>query len=67
ETGLPLQKIGEEVSHKLAHRPGSYFLKRIIRPKKASSSLPCQKAFSPNVEPMKVCLPTSSPGNSHQN
>lgn len=23
ETGIPLQKIGEEVSHKLAHRPGS--------------------------------------------
>ena len=35
ETGLPLQKIGEEVSHKLAHRPGSYFLKRIVRPKYA--------------------------------
>ena len=33
ETGIPLQKIGEEVSHKLAHRPGSYFLKRIVRPK----------------------------------
>jgi transposase len=35
ETGVPLQKIGEEVSHKLAHRPASYFLKRIIRPKYA--------------------------------
>jgi len=35
ETGIPLQKIGEEVSHKLAHRPGSYFLKRIVRPKYA--------------------------------
>lgn len=35
ETGAPLQKIGEEVSHKLAHRPGSYFLKRIVRPKYA--------------------------------
>jgi transposase len=35
ETGVPLQKIGEEVSHKLAHRPGSYFLKRIVRPKYA--------------------------------
>lgn len=35
ETGLPLQKIGEEVSHKLAHRPGSFFLKRIVRPKYA--------------------------------
>lgn len=33
ETGVPLQQIGEEVSHKLAHRPGSYFLKRIVRPK----------------------------------
>jgi transposase len=30
-----LQKIGEEVSHKLAHRPGSYFLKKIVRPKYA--------------------------------
>lgn len=35
ETGVPLQKIGEEVSHKLAHRPSSYFLKRIVRPKYA--------------------------------
>ena len=35
ETGVALQKIGEEVSHKLAYRPGSYFLKRIIRPKYA--------------------------------
>lgn len=35
ETGLALQKIGEEVSHKLAHRPGSYFVKRIVRPKYA--------------------------------
>ncbi len=35
ETGIPLQKIGEEVTHKLAHRPGSYFLRRIIRPKYA--------------------------------
>lgn len=32
ESGLLLQKIGEEVSHKLAYHPGSYFLKRIIRP-----------------------------------
>ncbi len=35
ETGLALQKIGEEVSHKLAYRPGSFFLKRIVRPKYA--------------------------------
>ncbi len=38
ETGVPLEKIGEEVSHKLAHRPGSYFLKRIVRPKYAHPS-----------------------------
>lgn len=35
ETGLALKKIGEEVSHKLAHRQGSFFLKRIVRPKYA--------------------------------
>jgi transposase len=35
ETGVALQKIGEEVSHKLAYRPGNYLLKRIIRPKYA--------------------------------
>jgi transposase len=35
ETGKPLVKIGEEVTHKLAHRPGSYFLKEIVRPKYA--------------------------------
>jgi transposase len=35
ETGVPLKKIGEEVSHKLAHRSGSYYVKRIVRPKYA--------------------------------
>jgi transposase len=35
ETGIPLVKIGEEISYKLAHRPGSYYLKEIIRPKYA--------------------------------
>jgi transposase len=40
ETGLPLVKIGEEVSHKLAHEPGSYFVKEIIRPKYASAERP---------------------------
>lgn len=34
-TGVLLQKIGEEISHKLAYRPASYFLKRIVRPKYA--------------------------------
>jgi len=35
ETGVSLKKIGEEISHKLAYRPGSYFLKKIVRPKYA--------------------------------
>jgi transposase len=35
ETGKPLVKIGEEVTYKLAHKPGSYYLKEIIRPKYA--------------------------------
>jgi len=32
ETGEPLQKIGEEISRKLAHKPGSYFIKEYVRP-----------------------------------
>jgi transposase len=35
ETGEPLVKIGEEVTRKLAHKPGSYFIKEIVRPKYA--------------------------------
>jgi len=35
ETREPLVKIGEEVSSKLAYRPGSYFIKQIVRPKYA--------------------------------
>lgn len=35
KTGKPLIKIGEEVTYKLAHKPGSYYLKEIIRPKYA--------------------------------
>jgi transposase len=35
ETGKPLVKIGEEVTLKLAHKPGSYFIKEIIRLKYA--------------------------------
>ncbi len=37
ETGLPLIKIGEEISRKLAHRPGSYYIKEFVRTKYASS------------------------------
>jgi transposase len=36
ETGGPLQKIGEEISRKLAHTPGSYFVKEYVRPIYAS-------------------------------
>lgn len=35
ETGESLVKIGEEVTRKLAHKPGSYFIKEIVRPKYA--------------------------------
>jgi transposase len=35
ETGKPLVKIGEEITSKLAHKPGSYFIKQIVRPKYA--------------------------------
>jgi len=40
ETGVPLVKIGEEVTHKLAHIPGSYYIKEIIRPKYAHPEKP---------------------------
>lgn len=35
ETGMPLVKIGEEITRKLAYIPGSYYIKEIIRPKYA--------------------------------
>jgi transposase len=35
ETGQALVQIGVEISHKLAHQPGSYYIKEIIRPKYA--------------------------------
>ncbi len=40
ETGTPLVKIGEEVTHKLAHEPGSYYIKETIRPKYAHPQKP---------------------------
>ena len=33
KTGEALIEIGVEITHKLAHRPGSYFIKEIIRHK----------------------------------
>lgn len=53
ETGLPLKKIGEEISHKLAHRPGSFFLKRIVRPKYAH---PKQEEKGVTIAPMPEAL-----------
>lgn len=35
KTGISLVQIGVEVSHKLAHKPGSYYIKEIVRPKYA--------------------------------
>lgn len=35
ETGQPLVQIGVEITHKIAHQPGSYYIKEIIRPKYA--------------------------------
>jgi len=35
ETGKPLVKIGEEVTCKLAYKPGNYYVKEIVRPKYA--------------------------------
>ncbi|MEI6243379.1 MAG: IS66 family transposase [Chlamydiota bacterium] len=40
ETGKPLVKIGEEKSQRLAHKPGSYYIKEIIRPKYANPQKP---------------------------
>lgn len=34
-SGQPLVKIGDEVSQKLAYKPGSYFIKETVRPKYA--------------------------------
>jgi transposase len=40
ETGMPLVHIGNETTHKLAHEPGSYYIKEIIRPKYAHPQRP---------------------------
>jgi transposase len=52
DTGEPLVRIGEEVTHKLAHKPGSYFIKRIIRPKYAAPK-------NPELGVMTASLPDS--------
>ncbi len=35
DTGAPLVQIGEEITHKLAQKPASYYIKEIVRPKYA--------------------------------
>ena len=35
ETGVPLVKIGEEISYRMRRKPGSFVIKEIIRPKYA--------------------------------
>ena len=52
ETGQALVKIGEEVTTKLAHKPGSYFIKKIVRPKYAAAKNPdagVSTAFLPDT------------------
>jgi transposase len=39
-TGKSLVKIGEEVTHKLVEKPGSFYIKEIIRPKYANPNKP---------------------------
>jgi transposase len=53
ETGKPLVKIGEEITRKLAHKPGSYYLKEIVRPKYA---LPQKSEGGIRVAPIPECL-----------
>ncbi len=42
ETGELLVKIGEEISHKLAQTPATFFIKEIVRPKYAHPKKPDQ-------------------------
>ena len=51
-TGKPLVKIGEEITQKLAYKPGRHFIKKIIRPKYASPADPdagVKTAFLPEA------------------
>ena len=58
QTGKPFKRIGEEVTEKLAFKPGSYFVKRYIRPKYAH---PTDSSYGVLCEPMINCaIPGSS-------
>lgn len=57
-TGVPFKKIDEVVTEKLAFKPGSYFVKRYIRPKYAH---PTDSSYGILCEPMIKCaIPGSS-------
>ena len=47
DTKKPLEKIGEETTSKLAYKPGSYYIKQIIRPKYATPEGSIQTAPLP--------------------
>lgn len=47
DTKKPLEKIGEEITSKLAYKPGSYYIKQIIRPKYATPQGSIQTAPLP--------------------
>lgn len=47
DTKKPLEKIGEEITSKLAYKPGSYYIKQIIRPKYATPKGTIQTAPLP--------------------
>lgn len=50
-TGQALVKIGEEVQDKLAFKPGSYFIKRLVRIKYASKAAPESGVRIPALPP----------------
>jgi len=52
-TGELLVKIGEEVTRKLAHRPGSFYIKEIVRLKYAA---PNQKEAGVSIAPLPTTL-----------
>jgi len=54
-TGELLVKIGEEITRKLAHRPGSFYIKEIVRPKYAA---PNQKEAGVRIAPLPTTLLT---------
>jgi len=54
ETGEPLVKLREEVSDKLAFRPGYFFIKRTIRPLYASSADPSAGILAAPLPPAPI-------------